>query len=222
MDTKVAITGQDAGRVEAAGREMEVLAIQCDAGSSAETEAMMGRVGEAFDGRVDVLFVNAGILTAGMADTVTEADFARMFGVNVMGAFFTIQKAFDLLGAKSSVIVTTSMLGSLGTPGVGVYAASKAAARSMVRTFASELATWRIRVNAVAPGPVDTPAYGKTGLPADMLKGMSERLLAKVPMGRFGQPEETSGLMVFPASDESSFMTGGEFSVDGGWLGVGR
>lgn len=219
---RVAVTGQDAGRVEAAGREMDVLAMRCDAGSAAEIEAMMGRVGEAFGGRLDVLFVNAGVYKMGMVDAVTEADFAGVFGVNVFGVFFTVQKALALLGAGSSVIVTTSNAGSLGMQGGAVYNASKAAARSLVRTLAMELVGRGVRVNAVSPGPTDTPIVEKLGLPPDMLAKAIEGLRNNVPMRRFGRPEEIAGPVLFLASDESSYMTGEEVVVDGGWLGIGR
>ncbi len=219
---RVAVSGQDAARVEAAGREMGVQAIRCDAGQLSDIEALMAAAGAAFGGRLDVLFVNAGVFRPGMAEAVTEADFAAVFGVNVMGAFFTIQKALPLLGEGSSVIVNTSINASLGMEGASVYSASKAAARSLVRSFAVELVGRGIRVNAVAPGPVETPIFGKTGLPADVMAGMAEGIKGKVPMGRFGRPEEIAGPVLFLASDESTFMTGGEVVADGGWLGVGR
>ncbi len=219
---RVAITGQDAARVAAAGHEMGVLAITCDASDVGAIGRLMQQVGEAFGGALDALFVNAGLFKPGAVDAVDEAAFDAVFDVNVKGAFFTVQKALPLLRAGSSVVVNTSINASLAMEGAAIYSASKSAARSLVRTFALELVGRGIRVNAVAPGPVQTPIFGKTGMPAEMMDGMTKAIAGKVPMQRFGQPAEIAEPVLFLSSEAASFITGEELVVDGGWLGVGR
>jgi NAD(P)-dependent dehydrogenase (short-subunit alcohol dehydrogenase family) len=136
--------------------------------------------------------------------------------INTKGLFFSVQKAIPLLKKGSSVILTTSSVIEKGMPGASVYAASKAAVRSLARSFAAELADRGIRVNALCPGPVETPIFGRMGLPAEQLKAMGESMAARVPLKRFGQPEELAKAALFLASDDSSFMLGSQVSVDGG------
>ncbi len=222
---RVAITGQNADRLQEARRTLEregrdVLAIQSDAGSVAAAEAMIAEVARAFGG-IDVLFLNAGIAKFAPLPQTTEALFDEMFGINVKGVLFTVQKAEPLLQPGASVIVTTSNANRIGLAGSAVYAATKAAARSMVRVLAGELAGRGIRVNAVCPGPVETPIFGKTGLPPEALQGMAAMLLSKIPLGRVGQADEIARIALFLACGDSSFMTGAEIVADGGWTDVG-
>ncbi len=215
---RVAITGQSAERLEEARRTLgpDVLAIRADAGKVADAEAMVAEVGRAFGG-IDVLFLNAGIAAFVPLAQVTEALFDEEFAVNVKGVLFTVQKAESLLQPGASVIVTTSVANRVGMAGTAVYAATKAAARSLVRVLAAELAPRSIRVNAVSPGPIDTPIAGKTGMTPEQQRAMLAGMATKVPLGRHGESDEIARVALFLASDDASFVTGAEIAADGGW-----
>jgi NAD(P)-dependent dehydrogenase (short-subunit alcohol dehydrogenase family) len=141
----------------------------------------------------------------------------EQFDINIKGAYFTIQKALPLLNDGASIILNTSVAGSTGTVGASVYSATKAALRSLARTPAAELVGRGIRVNAVAPGPIVTPIFGRTGLPKDAIDEFAKDVVARVPMKRFGQPEEVAGAVAFLASQDASYITGVEINVDGGY-----
>ena len=219
---RVAITGQNPERVEAARRTLgpDVLAIRADAGKVADAEAMIAEVGRAFGG-IDVLFLNAGIANFAPLAQVSEAAFDEQFDVNVKGVLFTVQKAEPLLQPGASVIVTTSAADRIGMAGSVVYAASKAAARSLVRVLAGEFAPRNIRVNAISPGPIDTPIIGKTGASPEQQQAMLAGMTTKVPLGRHGQSDEIARVALFLASDDSTFVVGAEIAADGGWTDVG-
>ena len=167
-------------------------------------------------GRLDVLFANAGGATAAPLEAVTEGQFDQQVALNLKGSFFTVQKALPLLPRGASVILTTSFLDTVGTPGLSVLSATKAGVRSLVRSFAAELAPRGIRVNAVSPGPTSTPFHAKLGLGDDALKQTAEAIASQVPLGRFGEADEIARAALFLASDDSSYMTGAELVVDGG------
>jgi NAD(P)-dependent dehydrogenase (short-subunit alcohol dehydrogenase family) len=161
-------------------------------------------------GRVDVLFANAGGGELVPLGAITEEHFDRTFNSNVKGLLFTVQKALPLLSEGASIILNASIASSKGTPAFSVYSATKAAVRSFARSFTVDLKDRRIRVNAISPGPIDTPALD--GLGTDLKQG----LVGAVPMGRLGSPDEIAKAVVFLASDDSSFVTGIELFVDGG------
>lgn len=166
-------------------------------------------------GRLDVLFANAGggdMLPLGQ---ITEAHFDRIFGTNVRGVLFTVQKALPLLRAGASVIVTGSTAAVKGTANFSVYSASKAALRSLVRSWALDLKDSGIRINVVSPGPIRTPGLGGL-VPEDHRQGLFDALAAEVPLGRLGEPEEVGKAVVFLASDDASFINAAEIYVDGG------
>jgi NAD(P)-dependent dehydrogenase (short-subunit alcohol dehydrogenase family) len=137
--------------------------------------------------------------------------------INFKGALFTVQKAVPLMPENSSIVFNTSINNQMGMPGSGIYAASKAALRSLVRVLAAELLERRIRVNAVSPGPVETAIISKTGIPQALLEQVRTNLQQSAPLKRFGQPEEIAKAVLFLASDEASFVLGEELVVDGGW-----
>lgn len=167
-------------------------------------------------GALDVVFANAGGGDMLPLGSITEEHFDKTFGTNVRGLLFTVQKALPLLKDGSSVILTASTAATTGTPNFSVYSATKAAVRSFARTWTLDLKERQIRVNAVSPGPVVTP--GLDGLAPDATQAAQLRsdLASTVPMGRMGNPEEVAKAVVFLASDDSSFVTGTEFFVDGG------
>ena len=166
-------------------------------------------------GRIDVLFVNAGIAKfAPLADS-TETLFDEMTDVNVKGAYFTVKSALPLLTEGASVILTSTSLVHFGMPGASIYAAGKSALNSLARTLAVELASKKIRVNVVSPGPVATPIFGKLGLAKEALDQMAYGILAQVPLGRFGESTEIAKAVTYLASNESSFVSGSELVIDG-------
>jgi NAD(P)-dependent dehydrogenase (short-subunit alcohol dehydrogenase family) len=161
-------------------------------------------------GRIDVVFANAGVAEFAPLGKITEEHFDRLFNINVKGTLFTVQKALPLLNDGGSIILNGSVASVKGTPAFGVYGATKAALRSFVRTWTSDLKDRRIRSNVVSPGPTDTPAVD--GQPVDAIA----RIVSTIPMGRMGEPDEIARAALFLASDNASFITGIELFVDGG------
>ncbi|MFD7500634.1 SDR family NAD(P)-dependent oxidoreductase [Streptomyces sp. NPDC059850] len=164
---------------------------------------------------LDVLFANAAAATFATLEEVTEEHFDQTFGVNVRGTLFTVQKALPLLNEGASVILNASTAADNGTHAFGTYAASKAAVRSYARTWANELKDRGIRVNAVSPGPIDTPGITNVFGEENATEGRAN-LAAGLAIGRMGRPEEVAGLVAFLASDQSTFMLGANVYVDGG------
>lgn len=167
-------------------------------------------------GRIDILFANAGFGEFAPVDATTEEQYDRMFDVNVKGSFFTVQRALPHLNDGASIVLTTSVVNVAGMPNMSVYAATKAAVRSLARTLSADLLDRGIRVNAVSPGPIETPFFGNTGLPQEAIDGFAEQIANQVPLKRFGQPNEIADAVVFLASGASAFMVGSELPVDGG------
>ena len=199
--------------VEAIGNG--VLAVQADVAKLADLDKLYTEVSQNL-GKIDVLFVNAGIAKFVLLADTSESMYDEQFDINIKGAYFTVQKALPLLNDGASIILNTSVADSQGTVGASAYAATKAALRSLARTAAAELAARGIRVNTVAPGPIVTPIFGRTGLPKEAIDEFAKEMVAKVPMKRFGQPEEVAGAVAFLASQDASYITGVEINVDGG------
>jgi NAD(P)-dependent dehydrogenase (short-subunit alcohol dehydrogenase family) len=192
-----------------------VLAIQGDVTSLADLDGLYAATREQF-GRIDILFVNAGIAKMGPIDVVSEADFDQVMDVNLKGAYFTIQKALPLFQQGGAIILNTSINASIGMPTTSVYAASKAALSSLVRTLSADLLERGIRVNAVSPGPVATPIYARLGLSEAEMQGFAQSVQQQVPLKRFGSPEEVAQVVLMLASSDSSYILGTEIVVDGG------
>jgi NAD(P)-dependent dehydrogenase (short-subunit alcohol dehydrogenase family) len=171
-------------------------------------------------GHIDVLFANAGAGTVASLAAATEAHFDQTFDVNVKGMFFTVQKALPLFNDGGSIILTSSSANVLGVPAFTAYAASKAAVRSFARGWTVELKDRKIRVNSMSPGPIETPALDKVGLSPEQVEQAAAQFVTQVPMGRRGKAEEIAAAVVFLASDESSYITGVDFAVDGGMAQV--
>jgi NAD(P)-dependent dehydrogenase (short-subunit alcohol dehydrogenase family) len=167
-------------------------------------------------GRLDVIFVNAGIARLVPLEQADEGHFDDLFDINVKGAFFTAQKALPLLGKGASIIFNTSGVANRGFSQASVYSATKAALTGLTRALAAELAGRGIRVNAIAPGPIDTPIFERMGLPTEALAGFAQAVALK----RLGQPDEIGRAALFLASEDSSFVTGQELAVDGGFVNL--
>ena len=167
-------------------------------------------------GHIDVLFANAGWGEVAPLGAVTEAHFDKTFDLNAKGTFFTVQKAIPLFKDGGSIILNTSVANVMGLPTFAVYAAAKAAVRSFVRSWAAELKDRKIRVNAVSPGPIETQALEKAGIPREMMEQAVAGFTTQVPLGRRGRPEEIAELMAFLVSPPARWMTGSTLRMDGG------
>ena len=197
----------------------DAIAIQGDIANLDDLDRVFTQV-KATKGRIDILFANAGLGDFQPIGSITENSFDLTFGVNVKGTLFTVQKALPLIGNGGSIILTGSTTGTTGTPAFSVYSATKAALRNFARSWALDLKGTGIRINVVSPGPIATPGLdlvlSATGQKDIFIDGMA----AQSPMGRIGQPEEVAAAALFLASDESSYMTGAEIFVDGGFAQV--
>ena len=211
----VIIIGRSEERVNTAAAELGVKGIVADVMSLAAIDNAVNQVKDEF-GTVDVLFVNAGVFIPVPVGQNTEEAFDSLMSINFKGAVFTIEKFLPILKDGGSIINLSSINAYTGMPNTAIYGASKAALNSYTRTAATELASRKIRVNAVNPGPIATPIFGKTGMTEEQLSGMDEVMKNRIPLKRYGQPEEIAKLVAFLASDDASFITGAEYNIDGG------
>jgi len=216
---RVLVTGRtdktlDAARVELGGIADGAIVVKSDTSSLADIEKLAGKVKETL-GEVDLLFVNAGVAKFAPLEAVTEAHYDEVQAINAKGAFFVVQRIAPLLRTGGAVVLNTSVVNEKGFPATSVYSATKAALRSLARTFAAELLPRGIRVNAVSPGPITTPILGKSGLPPEGVTGFETQLRETNPMKRFSHPDEVARAVAFLAF-EATFTTGAELPVDGG------
>lgn len=218
----VYLTGRRAEELDVAARKVGrgAVAIQGDVSSADDLDRIMQRIRD--DGHpLDVVVANAGLGAGARLEDANEDQFDLVFGVNVKGSLMTVQKSLPLLARPASVILLSSSTAHQGAVGAGVYAASKAAVRSLGRTWAAELASRHVRVNVITPGPTDTPALERlAGRLGQDLQDFHEGLAAQLPLGRMGRPQEVAALAAFLAGPESSFITGAEHFVDGGLVQV--
>jgi len=214
---QVAVTGRDEGTLKNAAKEIGsgALAIRADAARIADLDAAMAKVRDQFK-RIDALFVNAGIGKFVPIAEVTEAMFDEIVTINLKGAFFTVQKALPLMARGSAVVLNASINAHIGLPGTTVYGATKAAVVNMAKTMSADLAERGIRVNAVSPGPVETPIFGRAGISSEQSRQKKEWLQNQTLVKRMAEPEEIAEAVLYLSSDVSSFVVGTELIIDGG------
>jgi NAD(P)-dependent dehydrogenase (short-subunit alcohol dehydrogenase family) len=210
----VFITGRRQTELDEAVKQIgeNVTGVQGDVSNLGDLDRLYDTVKEQ-KGRIDVLFANAGILEVARLESISEAHFDKSLSVNVKGVLFTVQKALPLFKDGGSIILTGSVSSSKAFEGSSVYSATKAAVRSFARSFTVDLKSHKIRVNVVSPGPTETPMTSDFGVNGEQIK---KSLVAAIPLGRMGTPDEVAKVVSFLASDDSSFVTGIELFVDGG------
>lgn len=210
---RVAITGRTRETLEAAGKELggSVQLIVSDASDPASQPAVAEMIRQTF-GRLDILFLNAGIVEMRPLEKWDAAAFDQSFNTNLKGPFFLVQALLPVFNDPASVVLMTSINSHIGMPNSSVYAATKAGLLSLALTLSGELISRGIRFNAVTGGPIATPLYGKLGMGETEIKSLE----AQIPAGRLGKPSEVAKAVVFLASDESAFTIGSELVIDGG------
>lgn len=214
---KVVITGRRKDAIDAAVKDIggNCIGMVSDSGKLDDIEALYQHLRQSVQ-KIDVLFLNAGIAIFEPFTMVKESTFDAMVNVNFKGVFFNVLHALPLMGEGSSIVFNSSIADQKGFANSCVYAATKAAVRSFARTMSTELLEQKIRVNSLAPGPIETPIFEKIGLPSDMVPDLKSGFAAENPMKRMGTPEEVAMAALFLASDDSSYITGIDLTVDGG------
>ena len=213
----VFITGRRQAELDRAAEEIgpNAVAVRADSSNLTDLDRLYSRV-KMEKGRIDILFANAGIGEFATLGEITEEHYGKMFNTNVKGVLFTVQKAVPLFRDGGSIILNASTVASMGTPAFGVYSATKAAVRNFARSWILDLADRHIRVNVVSPGPIATPGLDGLTETEEQARQFKAGMVADIPLGRLGAPDEVAKAVVFLASDDSSFVTGIELFVDGG------
>jgi NAD(P)-dependent dehydrogenase (short-subunit alcohol dehydrogenase family) len=210
-DPELAVAVKEIGR--------NVTGVQGDVSNLGDLDRLFAQIKQE-KGKLDVVFANAGVAKYAPFGTITEDLYDSIFNINVKGLLFTVQKALPLLADGASIILNASIVASKGLPANSVYSATKAAVRSFARTWTTDLKDRRIRVNAVSPGAIDTPGLSNLLASADVGEERLKMISNTVPLGRFGTPDEIAQAVVFLASHDSSYITGTELFVDGGFAQV--
>lgn len=214
---QVAVTGRERKTLDLAQEKLgpESLVVQMDVSKLEQLDSLYQTIRDRY-GRLDIIFANAGVATPCSLEEMSEERFDTIFDINVKGVYFTIQKALPYLRSGANIVLNASISQYTGVPGLSAYGASKAAVRALGRLFAAELAGRGIRVNVVTPGPIATPIWSRAGNPGATDPQSERQLIARVPLGRFGRPEEVAQAVLFLVSDASTYTTGCEIMVDGG------
>lgn len=213
----VVIAGRDSKALTSAIGALggKARSVQVDVTQVSDLDRLFATVRQHY-GRVDVLFANAGAAQLVPIEDTTEEVFDLLINTNTRATFFTAQKATPLMANGATIILNTSFFAELGMAGTAVLAASKAAVRSLTRTFAAEFVDRGIRVNSVSPGAIETPIYSKLGMPQEAVEQVAQSLTGQIPMKRFGRADEVANVVAFLASDDASYMTGCDIPIDGG------
>lgn len=213
---KVIVTGRNQAALESTAKEIGATAIVSDQSNLLDIDALVDKTKHQF-GKIDILVLNAGIYSIVPFEMVTESNYDFIMGINLKGVFFTLQKFVPILNEGASVVLISALGGYTNVvPGTSVYNSTRAAVNSLVRSISIELAPKGIRVNAVCPGPIETPIFGKMGLPDEVLGQFAGAIVNKVPLKRFGSPLDVAKLVSFISSDDGSFITGSDYLIDGG------
>ena len=213
---QVYVTGRSESKLAEVKRQLPgVVALRSDAAELGDIDRLAAEI-ERRSGRLDVLFINAGIAKFQPIQQVTPALLDEMFDINFRGPYFTVQRLLPLMPSGASIVLTTSVAADLGFEHSSVYAASKAALSSLARTLSNELSPKGIRVNEVSPGPIETPIFGTMGLTPDQESGFKQTMAGMVPLKRLGTSEEVAKAVLYLASADSSFLLGAKIRIDGG------
>ena len=213
----VIITGRRKEAVEKAAADLGVIGIVADQSDISATEKLVAAVTESY-GKVDILFINAGITTLSSIEAASEQHFDDIMDINFKGAYFTLSKFVPILRDAASVVFLSSIVATINHAGSSVYSASKAALNSVMKTAALELAPRRIRVNAVSPGPTETEIMNKAGLDAATLSTIKDSLINKIPLNRMGTAQDVASMVAYLCDDAAGFITGTEIIIDGGMV----
>jgi NAD(P)-dependent dehydrogenase (short-subunit alcohol dehydrogenase family) len=214
---QVIITGRRKDLVDQAAAEIGygTLAVAGDVSNLDDLDRLYQEIGRRFGG-LDIIFANAGFMNIAPISAVTPEQFDREFNTNVRGLYFTVQKALPLLRNGGSIILNSSVANHTGSPGFSLYGGAKAAVRAFARSWSNDLKDRNIRVNSLSPGLIETPMAGKIGVPLETITANLPAMLARMPLGRLGRPQEVASAVLFLASDDSSFVTGIDLGVAGG------
>lgn len=212
---EVIITGRRKEAVEKAAADLGVVGLVADQGSVSEIEKLADKVQQQF-GKIDILFINAGVLAGASIEGADEADFDYVMDVNFKGAFFTLSRFIPILNDGSSVVFLSSNVASMNGANASIYSASKTAINSVMKIAALELAPRKIRVNAISPGPTQTEILNKLDLDEASRKGLDDWMIERIPLKKIGVAEDVAKLVTYFSSDAASFITGSEIVIDGG------
>ncbi|KAB1159907.1 SDR family oxidoreductase [Tenacibaculum aiptasiae] len=214
---KVVLAGRRESALKEATTDLEgdFITVVADVSKEEDNTQLIKKTVDKY-GNIDILFLNAGIAPVTPTTDITAEHYNEVFDINVKGPILATKEALPFMNDKGSILFTNSIVHQKGFDGLAVYSASKGALRAYARVLTSEVKSRGIRVNSIAPGPIDTPIYGKMGLPQEVVEEMGKGFATQVPLGRFGTSEEIANTALFLASDEASFINGVELEVDGG------